>query len=199
MDRIHLESLGFGCPLLADEFVRCQTLQDFEPATLVVGVDEVGQPFEGKECIIKAWVQTPSRVRGALARQLVDGFVENHAHRHSRRVLAHPSSRHLTRHGCRVGATRTYLQRVPRWWAGKGPAAKVQTYRPATDASTSFNQLAATQLSSLAFVWMQPKAGQSRSRCPRRSRSTRSTASPCDELARWDARTVCDARLRIGT
>ncbi|MCC8504060.1 hypothetical protein LN562_21690, partial [Xanthomonas euvesicatoria pv. euvesicatoria] len=25
--------------------------------------------------------------------------------------------------------TRTYLQRVPRWWAGKGPAAKLQIGR----------------------------------------------------------------------
>ncbi|QNM61439.1 hypothetical protein XHV734_2676 [Xanthomonas hortorum pv. vitians] len=30
--------------------------------------------------------------------------------------------------------TRTYLQRVPRWWAGKGPAAKPQISRSATDA-----------------------------------------------------------------
>ncbi|KHM90981.1 hypothetical protein OR60_20645 [Xanthomonas vesicatoria] len=30
--------------------------------------------------------------------------------------------------------TRTYLQRVPRWWAGKGLAAKPQITRSATDA-----------------------------------------------------------------
>ncbi|PPT71214.1 hypothetical protein XarbCFBP8142_06785 [Xanthomonas arboricola] len=30
--------------------------------------------------------------------------------------------------------TRTYLRRVPRWWAGKGPAAKSQTSRSAANA-----------------------------------------------------------------
>lgn len=43
MDRVHVEPLGLGCPLFADEFVRCQTLQGFESASVVVGVDEVGQ------------------------------------------------------------------------------------------------------------------------------------------------------------
>ncbi len=43
MHRIHLEPLGFGCPLLADEFLRCLALQGIEPASGVVGVDEVGQ------------------------------------------------------------------------------------------------------------------------------------------------------------
>ncbi|APO95797.1 hypothetical protein BJD12_12470 [Xanthomonas vesicatoria ATCC 35937] len=34
--------------------------------------------------------------------------------------------------------TRTYLQRVPRWWAGKGPAAKLQIIRSTTNASVPF-------------------------------------------------------------
>ncbi|QER95671.1 hypothetical protein FLG15_17620 [Xanthomonas phaseoli pv. dieffenbachiae] len=29
--------------------------------------------------------------------------------------------------------TRTYLQRVPRWWAGKGPAVRQEPQRLATD------------------------------------------------------------------
>ncbi|CAH2707723.1 hypothetical protein NCPPB1935_08100 [Xanthomonas campestris pv. nigromaculans] len=32
-------------------------------------------------------------------------------------------------------ATGTYLQRVPRWWAGKGPATKWKINRSATDLS----------------------------------------------------------------
>ncbi|APP79856.1 hypothetical protein E1J23_09570 [Xanthomonas gardneri] len=37
--------------------------------------------------------------------------------------------------------TWTYLRRVLRWWAGKGPAARPQIIRSATDASTPFNHL----------------------------------------------------------
>ncbi|MGN5517042.1 hypothetical protein GS643_22700 [Xanthomonas hortorum pv. gardneri] len=38
-------------------------------------------------------------------------------------------------------ATWTYLRRVPRWWAGKGPAAKPQIIRSTTTPSTPFNHL----------------------------------------------------------
>ncbi|NIJ81479.1 hypothetical protein FHT10_002636 [Xanthomonas arboricola] len=56
-------------------------------------------------------------------------LVENFAHRPTRLVLARPPSRDPWRHGCRQGAIGTYLQRVPRWWAGKGPAAKAKMIR----------------------------------------------------------------------
>lgn len=35
------EPFGFGCPLFADELVRGEALEGFEPASEVVGVDEV--------------------------------------------------------------------------------------------------------------------------------------------------------------
>ena len=44
-------------------------------------------------------------------------------HRPACQALARPPSRDLWRHGCRHRATGTYLRRVLRWWAGKGPAA----------------------------------------------------------------------------
>ncbi|NIJ91096.1 hypothetical protein FHR49_003935 [Xanthomonas campestris] len=47
-------------------------------------------------------------------------------HRASPSVLARSPSRDPWRHGCRHRATWTYLQRVLRWCAGKGPAAKAQ-------------------------------------------------------------------------
>ncbi|RJS01850.1 hypothetical protein [Xanthomonas sp. CFBP 7698] len=37
--------------------------------------------------------------------------------------------------------TRTYLQRVLRWWAGKGPAATAQTIRFAPDLPVLSNQV----------------------------------------------------------
>ncbi|RFF37528.1 hypothetical protein DZD52_16165 [Xanthomonas nasturtii] len=51
--------------------------------------------------------------------------------------------------------TRTYLQRVPRWWAGKGPAAKPQIIRSAPDASASFTAslFKATESWSFSAVW----------------------------------------------
>ncbi|QWN25861.1 hypothetical protein DGM85_04995 [Xanthomonas phaseoli pv. phaseoli] len=58
--------------------------------------------------------------------------LEHSAHPPSPLALARSPSRDLTRHGCRVELTRTSLQRVPRWWAGKGPAAKPQIISPAT-------------------------------------------------------------------
>ncbi|MFS8375760.1 hypothetical protein D0A38_05340 [Xanthomonas campestris pv. incanae] len=47
-------------------------------------------------------------------------------HRPACQALARPPSRDLWRHGCRQRATGTYLRRVPRRWAGKGPAAAPQ-------------------------------------------------------------------------
>ncbi|MCE4355786.1 hypothetical protein NY671_07545 [Xanthomonas hortorum pv. pelargonii] len=49
--------------------------------------------------------------------------------------------------------TWTYLQRVPRWWAGKGPAANPQIIRSKTNVSTPFDQpLKATESLSFSVV-----------------------------------------------
>lgn len=40
MDRLHSEMLRLGCPLFADEFVRCQGI---EPSHEIVGINEVSQ------------------------------------------------------------------------------------------------------------------------------------------------------------
>ncbi len=43
MGWIEFESFGFFCPCFHDEFVGCQTLESFEPAGIVICVDEVGE------------------------------------------------------------------------------------------------------------------------------------------------------------
>ena len=43
MDRINPEAFGLGCPLLANEFIRGQAFERLEPATEVVGIDEVSK------------------------------------------------------------------------------------------------------------------------------------------------------------
>ena len=43
MEWINPEVFGFGCPLLANEFIRGQSLECLEPSTEVVGIDEVRQ------------------------------------------------------------------------------------------------------------------------------------------------------------
>ena len=43
MDWFELESFGFDCPLLADELVGREALEGFEPASEIVGVEEVGE------------------------------------------------------------------------------------------------------------------------------------------------------------
>jgi len=60
MDWLELESFGLDCPLLADELVRREALEDFEPSSEIVGVEEVGEvaaqrvvvvvgiPFDGR-------------------------------------------------------------------------------------------------------------------------------------------------------
>ncbi|NMI19025.1 hypothetical protein E1J28_16075, partial [Xanthomonas hortorum pv. vitians] len=51
--------------------------------------------------------------------------------------------------------TWTYLRRVPRWWAGKDPAAKSQHQCSTTDASTPFDQpLKVTERSSFSVIWI---------------------------------------------
>ncbi|MBB5736607.1 hypothetical protein FHT09_002347 [Xanthomonas arboricola] len=50
--------------------------------------------------------------------------------------------------------TWTYLRRVPRWWAGKGPAANLQTSRSATNASPSFNHLSRRSRSRVSVVFV---------------------------------------------
>lgn len=54
MDRVHPEPLGFGCPLLADEFVGRQTFEGLEPAAEVVGIDEVGEVLPQLRAIVVA-------------------------------------------------------------------------------------------------------------------------------------------------
>jgi len=41
MDRIDVESIGFICPALADEFVWRQSLECFQPPPVIVGIDKV--------------------------------------------------------------------------------------------------------------------------------------------------------------
>src|SRR6187200_1180212 len=41
MDRVEPEPLRLDCPLFAGELVGCETLEGFEPATKVVGGNEV--------------------------------------------------------------------------------------------------------------------------------------------------------------
>ena len=43
MDRINPEAFGLGCPLLANEFIWGQAFVRLEPATEVVGIDEVSK------------------------------------------------------------------------------------------------------------------------------------------------------------
>ena len=45
MGWIKFESFGFFCLCVHDEFVGRQTLESFEPAGIVVCVDEVGEGF----------------------------------------------------------------------------------------------------------------------------------------------------------
>ncbi|MBB3826694.1 hypothetical protein FHR50_002912 [Xanthomonas arboricola] len=97
-------------------------------------------------------------------------LIETCAHRPSPPVLARPPSRDPWRHGCRHGATWTYLQRVPRWWAGKGPAATAQMIRCSPDLPVASNQIATpascvSRALGCLRVW-------SRARCPHRSRDT---------------------------
>lgn len=41
MDWIEFESFWLFCPDFADIFVRCQTLEGFEPSGVIVGIDQV--------------------------------------------------------------------------------------------------------------------------------------------------------------
>ncbi|MBB3822013.1 hypothetical protein FHY21_002240 [Xanthomonas arboricola] len=69
--------------------------------------------------------------------------------------------------------TWTYLQRVPRWWAGKDPAAKAQMIRSLPDLSIASNQVETHEMFvSQALGNLQ---AWSRARCPHRSRDTPST------------------------
>lgn len=43
MDRINPEAFGLRCPLLANKFIRSQAFERLEPATEVVGTDEVSK------------------------------------------------------------------------------------------------------------------------------------------------------------
>ncbi|NIK65774.1 hypothetical protein FHR48_003346 [Xanthomonas arboricola] len=104
------------------------------------GIHAANGPAIGQDTAPDSWlaVSLKSEERVAACRSLV----ETHAHRPSRLVLARPPSRDPWRHGCRHGATWMYLQRVPRWWAGKGLAATAQTIRSAPDLSVASNQMA---------------------------------------------------------
>ncbi|NHF65354.1 hypothetical protein FFY45_06150 [Xanthomonas hortorum] len=63
-----------------------------------------------------------------------------------------------------VEPTWTYLRRVPRWWAGKDPAANTQISRSKTNVSTPFDQpLKATESLSFSVIWRSPsRAGRGR-------------------------------------
>ncbi|PPV03695.1 hypothetical protein XvhCFBP2543_04325 [Xanthomonas vasicola] len=77
---------------------------------------------------------------------IVSGFVENSAQRPTWWSL--PGYRRRTLGGMDAAkeATRTYLRRVPRWWAGKRPAANWQRFsaRPAQRAAHHATSRAAT-------------------------------------------------------
>jgi hypothetical protein len=45
LERIEFESFWLGGPAFADIFVRREASQSFEPPSVVVGVDEVGEEF----------------------------------------------------------------------------------------------------------------------------------------------------------
>ncbi|QBG85365.1 hypothetical protein EYR27_17985 [Xanthomonas oryzae] len=62
--------------------------------------------------------------------------------------------------------TWTYVQRVPRWWAGKGPAASAQIIRSAPDfphTSKCHDFICCNRLACA-------NPGQSKARCPNRAR-----------------------------
>ncbi|CAD7719918.1 hypothetical protein LMG31884_31120 [Xanthomonas hydrangeae] len=62
--------------------------------------------------------------RGRRTRKVAGRFVESHAHRPSRLVLARPPSRDLTRHGCRVRAYKDVLAACPAMVGGQGPCSQ---------------------------------------------------------------------------
>ncbi|NIJ81637.1 hypothetical protein FHT10_002794 [Xanthomonas arboricola] len=98
-------------------------------------------PAIGEDTTPDSWLVVLSKSKGhRIASLLVACHI--HAHRPLRLVLARPPSRDPWRHGCRQGATWMYLQRVLRWWAGKGPATKPQMISSAPDLSGSSNQIA---------------------------------------------------------
>ncbi|NIJ91254.1 hypothetical protein FHR49_004099 [Xanthomonas campestris] len=98
-------------------------------------------PAIGEDTTPDSWLVVLSKSKGhRIASLLVACHI--HAHRPTRLVLARPPSRDPWRHGCRQGATWMYLQRVLRWWAGKGPATKPQIISSAPDLSGSSNQIA---------------------------------------------------------
>ncbi|PPU09744.1 hypothetical protein XarjCFBP7645_05575 [Xanthomonas arboricola] len=77
--------------------------------------------------------------------------------------------------------TRTYLRRVLRWWAGKGPAAKPQIIRSATDRSALTRPSEHDPQSNRdlqqwrrlgAIRCLSQKLGKSSARCPHRLRDT---------------------------
>ncbi|QNM60131.1 hypothetical protein XHV734_1307 [Xanthomonas hortorum pv. vitians] len=64
------------------------------------------------------------------------------------------------------------MQRVPRRWAGKGPAATLQIIRFKTDVLAPFNHPSNRPGSELQRRLNAPKPSWSRARCPHRSRDT---------------------------
>jgi hypothetical protein len=43
LERVEPEALGLGCPAFADELVRCEAFEGLQPASEVVGGDEVSE------------------------------------------------------------------------------------------------------------------------------------------------------------
>ncbi|NMI16088.1 hypothetical protein E1J29_03220 [Xanthomonas hortorum pv. vitians] len=68
--------------------------------------------------------------------------------------------------------TWTYLQRVPRWWAGKGPAAKPQINRSTPDLSALSDYSRQPSYRVIVSCGCSQKLSRSRARWPHRSRDT---------------------------
>ncbi|NYI17640.1 hypothetical protein FHR53_000339 [Xanthomonas arboricola] len=67
-----------------------------------------------------------------------------------------------------------YLQLVPRWWAGKGPAAKAQIISSAPDLSIVSDQVETPALCRIEITWLF-KSGQEPLQQRRRSSTLRLT------------------------
>ncbi|MBB3834938.1 hypothetical protein FHR55_003178 [Xanthomonas arboricola] len=130
-------------------------------------------PAIGEDTTPDSWLVVLSKSKGhRIASLLVACHI--HAHRPSPLVLARPPSRDPWRHGCRHGATWMYLQRVLRWWAGKGPAAKAQIISSAPDLSIVSDQVETPALCRIEITWLF-KSGQEPLQQERRSSALRLT------------------------
>ncbi|NJC50205.1 UNVERIFIED_ORG: hypothetical protein GGR78_003507 [Xanthomonas campestris] len=126
-------------------------------------------------------------------------FVENHANRPSRRVLARPPSRDLTRHGCRVRAYMDVLAACPARVGGQGPCSQTADRMPCFCFLFCCFCLAHTTRSQLENSrHMNTGVGRpGKAWLVKHPMPTRRSASPCDKRARLPDCMKPDAPLRI--